>query len=183
MDVAIFGGSFNPPHVAHQLACAFVLATSRCDQVWMLPTFKHPFDKQLAPFEDRVKMCERAAHVFGGKVHVSRLEEELGGESFTLRTVKELQTRFSRDRFRLVIGADLVAERERWHGWGELKERIEFIVVGRSGESRVAEAVGIEMPRVSSTEVRERLGRGASVDGLVDANVLDYIHEKGLYAK
>jgi nicotinate-nucleotide adenylyltransferase len=183
MDVAIFGGSFNPPHVAHQLACAFVLATSRCDQVWMLPTFKHPFDKQLAPFEDRVTMCERAAQVFGGKVHVSRLEEELGGESFTLRTVKELQTRFARDRFRLVIGADLVAERERWHGWTELKERIEFIVVGRSGESRVAEAVGIEMPRVSSTEVRERLARGASVDGLVDANVLDYIHEKGLYSK
>src|SRR5262245_13785522 len=131
MQIALFGGSFNPPHVAHQLACAYVLASARVDELWMVPTFKHPFDKQLAPFADRVAMCERAAAIFGGKVKVSRIEGELGGDSYTLRTVKALAAQHPGDRFFLVIGSDLVAEREKWHGWPELKALVEFIVVGR----------------------------------------------------
>src|SRR4051812_6330106 len=106
MRIALFGGSFNPPHVAHQLACAYVLATARphVDELWMVPTFKHPFDKQLAPYADRVAMCELAARPFD-RVTVSRIEEELGGDSFTLRTVEELKRRHPRDQFALVIGA------------------------------------------------------------------------------
>jgi nicotinate-nucleotide adenylyltransferase len=164
--------------VAHQLVCAYVLSTARVDSVWMLPTFKHPFDKQLAPFADRVAMCERAAAIFGGRVQVSRIEGELGGDSYTLRTVKALMARHPGDRFQLVIGNDLVAEREKWHGWEELRTLIDFIVVGR-GEN----GSGVAMPPVSSTEVRARLERGEPVGDLVDAHVLEYIRTKGLYER
>jgi len=177
MRVAIYGGSFNPPHVAHQMALAYVLATARVDEVWMLPTFKHPFDKQLVPFGDRVKMCELAASPFKA-VRVSRVEEELGGDSYTLRTIKVLNERHPDHRFSLVIGADLVAERERWHGWPELKELVPFIVIGREGSPATG---GIELPAVSSTIVRQRLAAGESVDNLVAADVLDYIRARGLY--
>jgi nicotinate-nucleotide adenylyltransferase len=179
MRIAIYGGSFNPPHVAHQLAIAYVLATGRIDELWMVPTFKHPFVKQLAPFGDRVRMCELAATPFRG-VRVSRIEEELGGESYTLRTVRALMERHRDHRFSLVIGADLVAERERWHGWPELRELVPFIVIGRQG----AQSVGvseIELPDISSTTVRQRLAAGEPVDALVAADVLDYIRARGLY--
>jgi nicotinate-nucleotide adenylyltransferase len=179
MRVAIFGGSFNPPHVAHQLAMTCVLATARprVDELWMVPTFKHPFDKQLAPFDDRVRMCELAARPFGA-VRVSRVEEELGGESFTLHTIKALRARHPEAELALVIGADLVAERERWHGWRELEALVPFIVVGREGQ---VDAGGLKLPAVSSTLVRERLARGDSVEGLVAAEVIDYITTKKLY--
>jgi nicotinate-nucleotide adenylyltransferase len=194
MRIALFGGSFNPPHVAHQLACAYVLATARprVDELWMVPTFKHPFDKQLAPFADRVAMCERAAQPFQ-QVKVSRVEEELGGESYTLRTVEELKRRHPDDQFALVIGADLVAERERWHGWPKLKTLIEFIVVGRGGYGerglgsppKDGGAEGpvsvVHLPPISSTDVRRRIAGGEACDSFVDAAVLDYIREKGLY--
>jgi nicotinate-nucleotide adenylyltransferase len=180
MRVAVFGGSFNPPHVAHQLAITLVLATARVDELWMVPTFKHPFDKQLAPFADRARMCELAAAPFA-RVRVSRIEEELGGDSFTLRTVKALQARHPDDRFSLVIGADLVGERERWHGWAELSRLVEFVVVGRQGAAAAPERTGIELPAISSTLVRERLTRGEPVDALVSAAVRDYIGERGLY--
>jgi nicotinate-nucleotide adenylyltransferase len=179
MRVAVYGGSFNPPHLAHQLAITCVLATARVDEVWMVPTFKHPFDKQLAPFSDRARMCELASAPFRG-VHVSRIEEELGGDSFTLRTVKALRARHPEDQFALVIGADLVVERERWHGWPELKQLVEFIVVGRQG---VASGGAVELPPISSTLVRERLAHGEPVDGLVAANVAEYIARAGLYKK
>jgi nicotinate-nucleotide adenylyltransferase len=180
MRIALFGGSFNPPHVAHQLTCAYVLATARprVDELWMVPTFKHPFDKQLAPFADRVAMCERAALPFQ-KVRVSRVEEELGGESFTLRTVEELKRRHPDDQFALVIGADLVAERERWHGWPKLKTLIEFIVVGRGGYGE--SGAEVHLPPISSTDVRRRIAGDEPCDSFVDAAVLDYIREKGLY--
>ena len=177
MRVAVYGGSFNPPHVAHQLALAYVLATARVDEVWMVPTFKHPFDKQLVAFSDRAKMCELAASPFKA-VRVSRVEEELGGDSYTLRTVKALMERHPDHRFSLVIGADLVAERERWHGWPELKELVPFFVVGRQGSP---ETGGIALPQVSSTIVRRRIREGEPVDTLLAADVLDYIRARGLY--
>jgi nicotinate-nucleotide adenylyltransferase len=177
MRVAVYGGSFNPPHVAHQMALAYVLATAHVDEVWMVPTFKHPFDKQLVPFSDRAKMCELAASPFKA-VRVSRVEEELGGESYTLRTMRALKERHPDHRFSLVIGADLVAERERWHGWPELKELVPFIVVGRDGSPSSG---GIALPAVSSTIVRQRLGSNEPVDALVAADVLDYIRARGLY--
>lgn len=176
MRVAIFGGSFNPPHVAHQLAITLVLATARVDELWMVPTFKHPFDKALAPYADRVRMCELAAAPFAA-VRVDRIEEELGNESYTLRTVRALQERHPDHQFVLVIGADLVAERERWHGWEELS-RLPFIIVGRAGAQA---REGVELPPISSTEVRQRLRAGTSIDALAPAAVVDYIAARGLY--
>ncbi|HEX4459327.1 MAG TPA: nicotinate (nicotinamide) nucleotide adenylyltransferase [Polyangia bacterium] len=178
--MAIYGGSFNPPHLAHQLAITCVLATARVDEVWLVPTFKHPFDKALAPFADRARMCEIAAAPFDrGKVRVDRIEAELGGDSYTLRTIRALQERHPAHDFAVVIGADLVAERERWHGWPELSRLVPFIVVGRQGHEPVTG--GLELPAISSTLVRERLGRGEPVDGMVAADVIDYVHGHGLY--
>lgn len=177
MRVAIYGGSFNPPHLAHQLAITVALATARVDELWMVPTFKHPFDKQLAPYPDRVRMCELAAAPFA-RVRVSRIEEELGGESYTLRTLKALMARHPGDELLLVIGADLVAERERWHGWPELKQLARFIVVGRQGSPAQG---GVELPPISSTLVRHKVRAGEPIDALVPAAVADYIAQQGLY--
>jgi nicotinate-nucleotide adenylyltransferase len=182
--IALFGGSFNPPHVAHQLVCTWVLSTARppLERLWMVPTWRHPFDKQLVDYPHRVAMCERAAALFGGRVEVSRIEEELGGESYTLRTVEALQARHPDVEFALVIGADLVAERQRWHGWPELAARVPFIIVGRAGVEEV-DAQGVTLSEVSSTDVRARLERGLAVEALVPADVLDYIRAERLYGR
>jgi nicotinate-nucleotide adenylyltransferase len=179
--IALFGGSFNPPHVAHQLVCTVALATARpeLDRVWMVPTYRHPFEKELAPFEERFAMCRAAAEPFAGRVEVSKIEKELGGSSYTLHTVRALTARHPEHQFVVVIGADLLPERVRWHGWEELQQLVPFLVVGRAGISDAAGALAL--PAVSSTEVRERLATGRSVEGLVPAKVIDHIHAQGLY--
>jgi nicotinate-nucleotide adenylyltransferase len=126
-------------------------------------------------------MCELAAQPFGGRVEVSRVEEELGGESYTLRTVEALGARHPDVRFSLVMGGDLVGERDRWHRFPELAEKVDFIVVGRGGFG-VGEAA-VALPELSSTDVRARLLCGEPIDGLVDAQVADYIRDRRLYAK
>lgn len=178
MRVAFFGGSFNPPHVAHQLLALYVLETESVDELWLVPCWKHPFDKPLAPYADRLQMCRLAAAALGPRVKVSDIEGRLGGESRTLLTIKALRRERHECEFQLVVGADIESELASWYGAEELLRTVPRIVVGRgarSGKSAIA------MPAVSSTEIRRRLAAGESVAGLVPNGVAAYIREHRLY--
>ncbi len=181
MRVALFGGSFDPPHVGHQMAMLYVLATARVDRLLMVPCFRHPFDKRLRAYEHRLAMARLAAEPFDGRVEVSDVERRLGGESRTLNTVKALYAERPGIRIGVVIGADLLGERERWWGYPELMRLVDFIVVGRAGHVAPDAGAPVALPDVSSTEIRARLARGESVKGLVPSAVLDYIAAQGLY--
>ena len=178
MRVALYGGSFNPPHVAHQLAALYVLETHDVDELWLVPCFKHPFEKALESFEDRLEMCTRAAAALGPRARVDDCERRLGGESRTLRTVSVLEAEHPGTEFALIVGADLLRELPSWHGAEELQRLVRFIVVGRSGFEG---GVGPAMPAISSSEVRERLRTGDSVEALLPRSVLDYVRERKLY--
>jgi nicotinate-nucleotide adenylyltransferase len=189
-QIAFFGGSFNPPHVAHQMVCLLVLETCPVDAVWMVPTYRHAFAKDLVDFEDRCRMCELAARALGDRVEVSRIEAEIDQQrSRTLDTLQALCERHPDVRFRLIIGADILSETAKWYRWDEVVALAPPIVVGRSGYRAVPEhgsgagfqQLDLDLPRVSSTEVRERLSRGQDVLPLLPRVVLDYIAERGLY--
>jgi nicotinate-nucleotide adenylyltransferase len=176
--IGLFGGSFNPPHVAHQMVMLYVLETCDLDALWMIPTYRHPFAKELVAFEHRCRMCELAAAALGARVEVSRIEGELARPvSRTLDTIEVLTARHPDTRFRLVIGADILHESHKWYRWDRIVELAPPIVVGRAG----LDGAGVDMPAVSSTEIRARLGRGDSAEALVPRGVLRYIAEQGLY--
>jgi nicotinate-nucleotide adenylyltransferase len=180
--VAVFGGSFNPPHVAHVLACALVCSVEDVDRILVVPAYKHPFAKALAPFEDRVAMCELAM-AWMPPVEVSRLEEELGGESRTLRTLENLVRAHPDWHLRLVIGADIVAEAPRWFGFETIARLAPPIVLERAGFDRPGAGPAL-LPEVSSTKVRAAIARGAwrDVEKVVPRRVVDHVRARGLYA-
>lgn len=197
MRVAVFGGSFDPPHIGHVLACQYVIATHPVDEVWMVPCFRHPFQKRTTDYAHRVKMCERAAATLGPRCKVSTIEEELGGAGYTLHLVRALRSRHPEHELSLVIGADLVAERERWYGAHELALLVPFIVLGRAQGRPATEtpssaptagfrdyrhAEALDLPEVSSTKVREALREGRSPSGWVPSTVLSYIETHRLYS-
>ena len=178
--IAVYGGSFNPPHLAHQMACLAVLETERVDRILMVPCFRHAFGKQLAAFADRVEMCRMAAALFGGLVEVSTLESELGeGESRTYHTLRALAAREPDASFRLLVGADVLADKDSWYRWDEVVAMAPLIVLGREGVAGGGHA--LQLPGISSTDVRARLARGEGAEALVPRSVLDYIAERGLY--
>jgi nicotinate-nucleotide adenylyltransferase len=179
--VALLGGSFNPPHVAHMMAAYWVLATQDVAEVWLLPSFRHPFGKALAPFEDRVRMCELAARELRG-VAVCSAERELAGDPHvgkTARTLEHLVAKHPDREFALVVGADILSETAKWYRWDRVQELARLIVVGREGFPPVAGAPSL--PAISSTEIRARIGRGEDVSGVVPRRVRAYVEEKGLY--
>ena len=167
MRIALFGGSFNPPHLGHELAALYVLETADVDELWFVPTFKHPFEKALEPFEDRLAMCELARAALGARARASPTSSASSAtRAARCARCARCEARHPEHRFSLVIGADLVAETDSWYGADELRGAVPFIVVGRR---RRAAADGprpaVEMPAVSSTEIRRALARGRAGHG------------------
>ncbi len=180
-EIALLGGSFNPPHVAHMMAAYWALATQRVCAVWLLPAFRHPFGKALAPWEQRVEMCRLAAEAIRG-VEVCTAEAELAGDPLvgkTARTLEHLVGKHPGRRFALIVGADVIAETSKWYRFDRVRELARLIVVGRSGY--LGAEGGPALPKVSSSAIREKLQQGGDVSALVPASVLRYIEEKGLY--
>jgi nicotinate-nucleotide adenylyltransferase len=179
VNVGFFGGSFNPPHVAHVLAVSYVLATQRLDRVLVVPTFAHPLGKALTPFAHRKAMCDLAFADLR-RVEVSTLESELGTTSRTLHTLQALRARHPDWRLRLIVGADILEERDRWYGWSEIESIAPPIVLGRQGFQH-PDAPFALLPDVASRDVRARIGRGEDVSALVPDAVVAYAAREGLY--
>jgi nicotinate-nucleotide adenylyltransferase len=179
-ETAVFGGSFDPPHAAHVLVVSYVLSTAPVDRVLVVPLFEHTLGKKArASFAHRFRMCELAMAPLRG-VEISPIEEELSGPSYTLETLEELRRRDPSGGLRLVVGADILAETHRWHRWDAVTALAPPIVIGRAGYPPPAGA-RVELPMISSTDLRERLAAGRETEGLLPRRVADYIAEHGLY--
>jgi len=165
--IALFGGSFNPPHVAHQLVALYALETQPVDEVWFIPTYVHAFGKPLASFEARMKMCELATAPLGSRVKISRAEEELAKKpgfvaSRTFDLLEHLAQGNEGHEFRLLVGTDILSETHKWYRWDDVVARAPLIVIGRAGHPlpEGSSATGVTMPSISSTYIRELLAKG-----------------------
>jgi len=153
--VAILGGSFDPPHIGHVLAVKYLLATGAADRVVVIPVFEHAFAKPLSPFERRVAWL-RAAFENESGVQISEIERDLPLPNYTLNTVRALSRDLPGQTLRLVVGADVLSDVDKWHHFEELVQLAPLLVLGRAGISH-PDAPPAVLPQVSSTQVRARL--------------------------
>lgn len=182
---AIFGGSFDPPHVGHVLAVSYVLLTEMVERVTVVPVFEHAFAKDMASYEDRLALA-RAAFRHLPEVDVSEVERDLPTPSYTVRTLEALSQRHPTDDFRLLIGADLLADAERWVRFAEVCRLAPLLVLGRIGVSHAPDYPAV-LPDVSSSQVRSWLARRPEPEALRELGralpgaVLREIVTRGLY--
>jgi nicotinate-nucleotide adenylyltransferase len=170
--VAVFGGSFNPPHIVHALVAAWVRWTAAADRVWFVPVYAHPFegrqDKRLAPFARRVAWTRALADTLGDWASVSAVEADLPAPSYTVDTLDALARAHPEARFRLVVGADVLGQTAAWKDWGRILAHYDPVVVGREGYP----GGGVPpFPAVSSTAIRAQLLAGEACAGLLPAAV------------
>ncbi|NNC19787.1 nicotinate (nicotinamide) nucleotide adenylyltransferase [Corallococcus exiguus] len=180
MKVALLGGSFNPPHVGHLMAATYVHATQGVDAVWLMPTFHHPFGKQLEPFEARVRMCEALCRETSGWLQTILVERELGGGGRTVDTLAYLVDRHPDTRFSLIIGSDILRDLPQWKDFDRIQRMAHVTVLYRAGYP-APDTVGPPLAEVSSTQVRDQLARGIEPSELVPSAVLQVARDEGLY--
>ncbi len=175
---AVFGGSFDPPHVGHVLVAAYVLAGHGIERVLVTPTAAHALGKKLSSFEDRVKMCELAFAPLRS-IEVCTIERDLPAPSYTLHTLQALAKRHPDVQLRLLVGSDLQTETHAWHDFESITKLAPPLWIGRQGRTPLPGAPA--MPDISSSEVRRRIGAGESTSGLLSPAVAEYIRDRALY--
>ena len=145
--------------------------------------------RAISPAEDRFALTEALAEEVPG-AEASRLEIDRGGASYSVDTVEEVLAEAGGPaEIFLVVGADLVPELGSWHRHEALAGLVTLAVVSRpTGPAPVVppgwRVAWVDGPHValSSSEVRELLSSGASVDGLVPEEVIRCIRRRGMYA-
>jgi nicotinate-nucleotide adenylyltransferase len=185
IEVAFFGGSFDPPHFGHLLAAAYARGAG-FDRVLVAPVRAHAFGKRLNAFEHRVAMARLAFESIDG-VEVSEIEAELPEPNFTLNTLQALASAHPDWRLRLMVGSDVMADASKWNRFDEVRRLAPPFVLGRAGGPQQAQA-GLQLAEVSSTDVRKALGRRHDDESIaewlgqrVPKPVLGYIEKHGLY--
>ncbi|MBI3736506.1 nicotinate (nicotinamide) nucleotide adenylyltransferase [Candidatus Sumerlaeota bacterium] len=191
--IGLFGGSFNPPHVAHVLAAGWALSAGGMDEIWVIPTGGHPFGKSLAPFEDRLAMCELAFSCYGARIRVLDIERE-PRVHYSVETVETLTRENPDCEFRWIIGSDALEQSREWREFDRLAKMAPPLVIGRMGHSARAaqeklksqyEISAFALPDISSTLIRDRLSGQAPASedlaGLIPGSVLRHIRAHHLY--
>ena len=180
-NIAVLGGSFDPPHIGHVLLAAYVLAVGSFDGVVVVPVHTHAFGKEMAPFPHRVAMCERAFAVLDPtRSLVSAIEAGLPKPSFTVQTLEALHAARPQASMRLVVGADIPANAHKWRDIERVRTLAPFFVVGRPGFQSDVDAHA-ELVQVSSTEMRQKLASGQDVASWLPVGVREYIARHALY--
>ncbi len=185
--ICLFGGTFDPIHMAHLRIAEEAARYFRLNQVLFVPAGMPPHKMQngVAPYEDRFRMVELACRPYP-EFRASRLEEK-EGRSYTIDTVRSFRATLTPgDELFFLIGADAFEEIESWNHWTELIGLITFIVVTRPGGrytvpfgATVLPLNGLEIP-VSSSSIRSRLAAGEPTPEL-PVGVRAYIDAHSLY--
>lgn len=191
MQIALFGGRFDPVHNGHIAIAEEVLrAVPSVDQVWMVPDYHHHWNPTIASAEDRLNMLKL---VESDKIKVSEIGVEVSkqreGLTTTIDVIRALQKQTT-NTYIFIAGADQLPRLHEWHDYEELLMRLPFLIIPRKGYDEDLELPAncmwlsdktYEPLEDSATRVRERVKKGESISHLVPKKVEEYIIEHGLY--
>ncbi len=187
------GGTFDPIHHGHLVAASEVQAWFDLDEVVFVPTGDpwQKSDRQVSPAEHRYLMTVIAT-ASNPRFKVSRVDIDRGGPTYTIDTLRDLNTAMPDTELFFITGADALADIFTWRDAAELFELAQFVGCTRPGyEMGHSTLEGIPTDRVtileipaltiSSTDCRERTARGEPVWYLVPDGVVQYIAKHELY--
>jgi nicotinate-nucleotide adenylyltransferase len=198
MRVALFGGSFDPPHHGHIAIAKAAADAFALDRVLFAPVGYQPLkkDSAMASFADRMAMvalaCRVDARFVASDIDAPRAD---GTPNYTVDTLVALRERMPEARLFNLAGADSFLTMRRWHEPDRLLELAEWIVVSRPGFA-LADLSGMGLSAeqlsrvhlletvhedVAATNLRERLEAGDACADVLEASVSAYIQAHGLY--
>lgn len=187
--IGIFGGTFDPPHIGHLVAAIDAHQVLGLDVVLFMVAnvpWQKVGSRLLSSATDRLALVEAA---LGGRpgLEASDLEIRRGGDSFTADTLVDLRAAEPDADLFVILGNDAAAGFATWERFGEVADLAHLVVVDRPGTPTPMDdgfdwtRVDIPELEISSTELRQRVAEGRSIDYLTPPGVVALIGERGLY--
>ena len=164
MRLALFGGSFDPPHIGHYRIIEEALNKLKIDKLVIVPTFKNPWKKKFkAPPQIRFNWIQKVVSDIKSKnknltaeIEVSDFEIKNGYPTPTIETVRGLTT--WDDEVYLIIGADNLQGIPRWDDFEEIDQRVKWVVATRNRIEIPEKYIQLEVDfDISSTQLREKV--------------------------
>ena len=187
MRIGIFGGSFDPVHIAHLTVAEAAAEQLRLDQVRFVPTAIQPFKPEghHADAEHRVAMLRLALNGHLGLVLDLR-EVERGGISYTVDTLTDVRREFPSDELFLLIGADTAHDLPRWRDLDMIGELAQIVVMSRAGGrppnlAAITNVLTVPSIDVSASAIRQAARHGKAVVEWVPSSVAEYIQTHHVY--
>jgi nicotinate-nucleotide adenylyltransferase len=189
--VGMFGGAFDPPHVAHVALARAAVEQLQLDELRIFPTGQAWHKAHaLSPAEHRLAMAQIA---FGGlpRTIVDDRELRRPGPTYTVDTLRELKAERPQAQLFLIMGEDQAASLTRWREWQAIPALATICMAARPSGSaegpralpNEAELKLLRLPEMpeSATEVRARAAAHEGIDHLVPPGVASYIDRHSLY--
>lgn len=192
--IGVFGGAFDPPHVAHRALAKVALAELQLDQLRVVPTGQawHK-SRALSPAQHRLAMA-RLAFSDLPSVIVDPCEIERTGPSYTVDTLRQFKTHWPSAELYLILGEDQALALPSWHAWHEVVKLAIICVAARACSTGATPQflinIGLQsrfrwlsMPALalSATDIRSGIAAHQSVADLVFEPVARYIALHHLY--
>jgi ADP-ribose pyrophosphatase len=193
--IALYGGSFDPPHLGHVITITAVFNSKLADEIWLVPTGLAR-DKELrASAEERKTMIGiMLSTMFGSKVPVYLNATQIDRSwvvSTTSDLMQEMESLYPDCTFNFVIGSDLVSGIPHWHAAEKIMSRPGlFLMMQRLGHEMrdplppyvVPLPTGdLALTNISSSLVRRMIAEGHSLEGIVPPAVINHILRSRLY--
>ncbi|MCL5267943.1 MAG: nicotinate-nucleotide adenylyltransferase [Bacteroidetes bacterium] len=191
MNVGVFGGTFNPPHMAHLVAAESVRDHLKLDKIIFVPAAipPHKLNEKVIPAQHRLQMVKLAT---GNNPLFEVCEIELcrKGPSYTIDTILELKKKSPEYALHLIMGIDLLIDFGTWRSPDRILEECKIVAMNRPGFDLAmvdkdlllrVEVVNVPSVDISSTSIRRRVGSGRSIKYLVPSAVEDYIRSNSIY--
>lgn len=151
--IALFGGSFDPPHIGHEAIVKALVNMKEIDKIIVVPTFLNPFKSHShASPELRLSWIKEVFNEYD-KVEISDYEVRQNKSVASILSVKHFLKKYK--KIYLVIGADNLESLNKWESYNELKELVTFIVASRNGIEIPKEYITLNIDEnISSTQLR-----------------------------
>ena len=202
MKLGIYGGTFGPVHLGHIRAAHAFLDACALDRLYILPTAipPHKAASQADTPEDRLQMLKLAFSepaYADERIVISDYEQTRGGKSYTVLTLEHFSNE-SQD-ITMLCGTDMFLTLERWYRGDDILRMAKICCLCRDDDPAAIRAIGeaaqhyraaygttVYLPAfdplvISSTEIRARIARSETTDGLLSPTVREYIDAHGLY--
>ncbi len=188
-QIGIFGGTFNPPHIAHIALAQAFYEQAGLDEVWLMVSPQNPFKVNDDLLDDNIRLeMLQAATADTPWLKASNYEFALPKPSYTYHTLTHLSHHYPDVAFSLLIGGDNWAAFDKWFKHEEILERYPIYVYPRHNCALDASSLPpsvhiLEAPQihVSSTLIRQRVSQGLPIEHLLSPKVASIIRQYGCY--
>ncbi|RQW01390.1 nicotinate (nicotinamide) nucleotide adenylyltransferase [candidate division KSB1 bacterium] len=190
LRIAIYGGTFDPIHIAHLIIAEYAFAELSLDKLIFIPSFSppHKLSVPMTSPNHRLHMVKLAI-AENPKLNVSDFEIIKQGTSFTVDTLIHFSGHFhvqKKDLY-LLVGADNLLDFHLWKDPEEIVRLAQIAVANRPSftlsNARLTDyvVVGAPLLDISASMIRKRMQQKKSVRYLVPPKVEEYILQHGLY--